>query len=540
MSSAILARHLGETLRLNRNGPIFWPALRSFLSVLLPLATLFQLDRMDLVAGAVFGGLTSVYCRSEPSRHQIRSLAVVAAGMVVAVALGDLIALWGLPSGRQQLVAVVGTAVVGAVATAATTAARVGAPGGLIFAFATGACANLSLSPDELPAHLTVCALSGAFAWGVCSLGAVLAGLRPQRRAVAAALEATAAHLANPDLDGRHRAAVAIENARTRLPLVSARRRESTEYRELVRAVEVCEVLLGASRVARATVWSLRATAERVRTGQPLHPPGYARPDRPLGPGPPPSRWWAVREVLLATARPRRGTGTWLLPFAARVGTAALISGVAAQLLGLGHTYWAAVSAVSVLQATSTSRSVPRMLQRVAGTLGGVVLGMLLLSLHPRVWVIILLLAALQWAAEMTVTINYAFGLLFVTPVALLVGGMMSSAPPEELAASRLWTTLLGAAVAVLVARLAPHRAWLVRVRDALDRVRRLVELGGAAPRQQLRQALVELHDAYDTAAGEVPDEHLPTEELLRVSRRAYRLLDERDYPSPRPRETAG
>lgn len=44
----------------------------------------------------------------------------------------------------------------------------------------------------------------------------------------------------------------------------------------------------------------------------------------------------------------------------------------------------------------------------------------------------------------------------------------------------------------------------------------------------RLRAALVELHEAYDVAAGEVRSERLPTEQLLAVSHHAYEVLDGR------------
>ncbi|KGI80253.1 fusaric acid resistance protein [Actinopolyspora erythraea] len=526
MSSTILARHLRETVHLNRHGPIVWPAMRAFLSVLTPLLVLLWLDRLDLVAGAVFGALTSVYCRSEPYRNQTRSLAAVAAGMVVAVGVGDAIALADVAPWQHRLLVVTGTAVVGALATAATTAVKLGAPGGLIFSFATGACANLAITPAEVAPHLAVCAVSGAFAWIVCVTGAMFAGLRPQRRAVAAALEATAAYLSDrSDVLARHRSAVAVETAWARLALVGRRQRDTEEHSELIQTAEICEVLGASGRAASETVRSLRETATRIRAGESPGSPGYARQESAAVPALPPSRWHTIREVLLAAVRPGRGSGSWLWPFAARVGVAALLAGLLADLLDIGHIYWAGVSAVSVLQATSTSRSVPRMLQRVAGTLGGVLIGLALLSTHPAVWVLILLLAALQWGAELTVTVNYAFGLLFATPVALLVSGLMTPDTPAQLASSRLWATLLGAAVAVLVAWLSPHGAWLARLRGSLARVRELTELPRSDP-ERLRKALIELHDAYETAAGEVPESQLPTEELLAVSRRAYKLLD--------------
>ena len=120
---------------------------------------------------------------------------------------------------------------------------------------------------------------------------------------------------------------------------------------------------------------------------------------------------------------------------------------------------------------------------------------------------------------------------LIVTPlsatVALLVSALGTTVPPHELVSDRLWATLLGAAIAVVVARVAPKGAWLDRVENALARVRDL----STAPRvdaPRLRAALVELHEAYDVAAGEVRSERLPTEQLLAVSHRAYEVLDGR------------
>ncbi|RCW44518.1 fusaric acid resistance family protein [Halopolyspora algeriensis] len=522
----MLTRHLRETFRLRKGGPLVWPAIRAFLSMLVPLTTLLQIGRLDLVAGAVFGALTSVHARSEPYRQQARTLAVVAVSMVLAVAIGDVIAVFAEGSVWHEPLALLATAVVGAVTTAAGTAVHLGAPGGLIFAFATGACAHLSLATTDLGPHISVTAVSAAFAWAVSTAGAVVSGLGPQRRAVAAALEATAAHLAaRPDLTTRHRAAAAVETAWNSVALVGRRHRDTAEHLDLVRAIETCEALLIPDHGAEVAIDDIRATATELRRGGRFHGLVPEGDSRPLVPPTPVSRWKVIREVLRAALRPGRHAGTWLRPFALRVGTAAFVAGAAANLLGIGHAYWAAVSAVSVLQATSTSRSVPRMLQRISGTVFGVLGGLGLLSAHPAPWMIIILLAVLQWGAEMTVLVNYAFGLFFATPVALLVSALASPAGPGELVLHRLWATLLGAAIAVGVAWLLPNRAWLSRVQRALARVR---ELSAADPIQpdRLRSALVELHEAYDVADGEVRRAKLPTEELLDISHRAYVLLD--------------
>ncbi|MBA8826535.1 hypothetical protein FHX42_003911 [Saccharopolyspora lacisalsi] len=529
----MLTRDLRQTFHVRKRGPLAWPAARAFLSMLVPLVLLLQLDRLDLVAGAVFGALTSVYARSEPYRQQTRTLAAVAVSMVLAVAIGDVIAVFGSGHAWHEPVALLATAAVGAVTTAAGTAVKLGAPGGLIFAFATGACAHLSLSSADLGPHLATAAISAAFAWAVSSAGAVVTGLNPQFRTVSAALEATAVHLAaRPDLTTRHRASVAVENAWNSVALVGRKHRDGRPHLDLVRATETCEALLSPEHATSVTAEEVRATADDLRRGRGFRDLVLAGRDSPVVPAPT-SRWQVAREVIGAALAPGRRAGTWLVPYALRVGVAAFIAGVVANLLGIGHAYWAAVSAVSVLQATSTSSSVPRMVQRGIGTLVGVLVGLSLLTADPAPWVIILLMAGLQWGAEMTVLINYSFGLLFATPVALLVSALATPMPPGELATDRLWSTLLGAAIAVAVAWMLPNRAWLARVHRALVRVR---ELSAADPIQpiRLRNALIELHEAYDVAEGEVRDSKLPTEELLDVSHRAYVLLDGAPPPTRR------
>lgn len=539
MPETVLTRNLRESFRLRRIEAFAWPAARAFLSMLVPLVVLLSIGHLDLVAGAVFGGLISVYCRDEPYRQQARSLTVVAVTMVLAVLAGDLIAVFGAGSALHEPLALVVTAVVGAVTTAVATAVKIGAPGGLIFTFATGACAHLALPASALGWHVLVTALSAAFAWAVSVLGARAAGLSPQRRVVAQALEGTAAHLvARPDLDSRHNAVVALEQAWHSVALVPDRLRGSPEHLELVRAVETCEALLAGreaaadkARAGDARADDVRAAARELRRRgrcDGLLAGGRTDPGErasPVVPAMPPSRWYVIRDVLRAAVRPGRHARGWLVPYAARVGLAALLSGVVANVLGIGHAYWAEVSAVSILQATSTATSVPRMVQRVSGTVFGVLIALGLLSAHPAPWVIIVLLAVLQWGAEMTVMVNYAFALLFATPVALLVAGLASPAEPGELVLSRLLATLLGAALAVAIAWLLPHRPWLARVRTALARVR---ELTGGEPvsSARLRRALVELHEAYEVAAGEVPRSQLPAEELRDLSNRAYDLLD--------------
>ncbi|WP_338603275.1 FUSC family protein [Saccharopolyspora sp. SCSIO 74807] len=523
MPTTVLTRNVSDAFRLRPGGPLAWPAGRALLSMAVPLGVLLAIGRLDLLPGAVFGALTSVHCRNEAHPRQARTLGVVAIGMVAAVTTGDLIAVFAGGQPWHEPIAMLATALAGAIGTVAATAVKIGPPGGLIFTFAVGACSHLPLQAAGLGAHFLTIVASTAFAWTVTVLGTAASGLNPQRRAVAAALDATADALADrADLALRHRAAVAVETAWNGVALVGRRQRDTGPHRDLVRAVENCEALLSPDAPA-VQVHEVRTAAREVRAGRPFAEP-HGRESAPAVPPTPVSRWWIIRDVLRAALLPHR-VKSWLMPYAARVVLAALLAGVAAGLLGIEQTYWAAVSAVSILQATSTAGSVPRMLQRVCGTVLGVLVAVAVLHAGPPVWVLVVLLAVLQWGAEMTVTVNYAFGLLFATPVALLVSALGTASDPGVLGWNRFWATLLGAAIAVAVAWALPNRAWLSRVQAALTRVRRLSESRPLQP-ARLRSALVELHEAHDVAAGEVRPSELPTEELLELSHRAYALLD--------------
>jgi uncharacterized membrane protein YccC len=90
------------------------------------------------------------------------------------------------------------------------------------------------------------------------------------------------------------------------------------------------------------------------------------------------------------------------------------------------------------------------------GTILGVGVAALVLSLHlVHVWAV-LLIAALQVLAELFVARNYAFALLFITPLALMMGKMVHASPEGQLVLDRLLETVLGALVAVVVLLLVP------------------------------------------------------------------------------------
>lgn len=140
------------------------------------------------------------------------------------------------------------------------------------------------------------------------------------------------------------------------------------------------------------------------------------------------------------------------LTAALRSTTGAAIAVFVSHYFGADHPAWAAMGALAVIQGTHLHISMNRALQRMAGTVVGAILAWILLVQDPSVWPVIALIVLLQFATEMVIGFNYAFGQILVTPMALLMTqlGAPTGAGPE-MAPERVLDTLLGAGVGIAV-----------------------------------------------------------------------------------------
>jgi hypothetical protein len=140
------------------------------------------------------------------------------------------------------------------------------------------------------------------------------------------------------------------------------------------------------------------------------------------------------------------------VPAALTVGAGALLAGMAGLLLVGTHWYWAMVGAVAALGGAHVTARVVRGVQRLIGTLLGVLVAAGLLALHLPPLAVIVAAIALQAAAEMFVGRNYAIAMVFITPLALLMVELAAPTDPGLLLRDRVVDTLIGVAVGTLVA----------------------------------------------------------------------------------------
>jgi len=167
----------------------------------------------------------------------------------------------------------------------------------------------------------------------------------------------------------------------------------------------------------------------------------------------------AGRRGDLATPGPRGERGPVLLrAHAVPSGLAVLVAGSIATAAGTGHPYWAMVSAVVPLAARSRTAQVVRGVHRVVGTAAGLVVAGLLLALDPGGLVLVLLVIALQVAAELLVGRHYAVALVAITPLALLMVHLAAPTATRDLLVDRGVETVIGVLVGLGVAQLVSGR----------------------------------------------------------------------------------
>ena len=128
------------------------------------------------------------------------------------------------------------------------------------------------------------------------------------------------------------------------------------------------------------------------------------------------------------------------------------VAGAIPALIGIGHPYWAMVTAIAALSVPGGYNRVLRATHRFVGTMIGLGIGAIVLLFHPTGLAAIIVIIVLQAAAEFVVVRNYSLALAVLTPLVLVIGELGAPQPVGALIWQRGIETFIGVAVAVLIA----------------------------------------------------------------------------------------
>jgi len=134
--------------------------------------------------------------------------------------------------------------------------------------------------------------------------------------------------------------------------------------------------------------------------------------------------------------------------FGLSIGVALLV----AKLLQLDNPYWVPVSCLAVMQGVSAKHIGQRSFQRIVGTFLGLSLAWLLLKLHLPEWAICLVIVLMQFVVEMFITRNYAYAVIFITSLTLMLAefGSAIANRPNELVVARFTDIFIGSIVGAI------------------------------------------------------------------------------------------
>jgi Fusaric acid resistance protein-like len=192
------------------------------------------------------------------------------------------------------------------------------------------------------------------------------------------------------------------------------------EAGDIVPAVVVASL----SALFAVLVGNLGALVRRAR--HTVDPPG---PERPIGGAP---------------------SGAWL--YAIQSGLGVAVAGLVATGFGIGHPYWAMISAVVPLMAHDFGSQLVRGLHRMIGTFIGLGVAWLLLELDLPDAAVVVCVAAFQLITELLVGRNYALALISITPLALLIVHLAAPLLPiDDLLGDRALETAIGVTIGLLV-----------------------------------------------------------------------------------------
>ncbi|MET7516439.1 FUSC family protein [Streptomyces sp. NPDC005480] len=542
-------------------------AVRGALAMALVALPVAIAGRPGLSVYAMLGAFTTTFGRNLPYPRRARVLALVAVAMTACVGCGSALAAWVRPGagGWGAAVVVAATAVVAGLAKLACDATRLSGLGAVLLLFSFAVAANGSPTTADVLPQTGLAAAGAAVAWVLGVSGWLVHPDRPQRFAVARALRELAGLLTGPGGPGgdvrqaRHRTTVAVLQAYHSLGIAPPTQAQQAGRDGIfVRLTDLSWSLLINS--ARRPPEDPAATAEqllrqaRVLTERRRRPPallpglslpspaGRGSEDSPMtpmapatGPGQPVA--WRATELLMG----RRAGGpehrAVLAVPAVRMVLGTGIAGGLAVAGGLEHSYWASISAAAVLHSVNLRTTAQRAVQRTLGTVIGLLLALGVLATDPEPVALACVIVLLEFLLEYFVPRNYGLGVVFLTPLALLMTDLAAPTPAGELVADRVLGSVLGIVVGLVCALMLVHDHAALRVERALaactqasDQAERSLAEGSGhrlpEVQVQLVLAVVELRDADDAAAGELWPAGIDPAELAAAEQRAYFLLE--------------
>ncbi|WP_238885569.1 FUSC family protein [Clostridium sp. YIM B02551] len=228
--------------------------------------------------------------------------------------------------------------------------------------------------------------------------------------------------------------------------------------------------------------------------------------------------------------------------YAVRYGIVLSLSALIAHCFQFSRPYWITLSCASVMSGATIMATFHRAIQRSIGTIIGLMIAIIILSLQPQGYMIVIINMCLTAITELFIVKNYAVAALFITPNALLIAESSTQIHNfTYFASARIMDVIIGSMIGLIGTYLIGHHSASSRLRNLMVKLirsqsRMLVRLTTNKDgnnnentnwiKEKMNINLVNFQMAYNTALGEIPND----EKMLEMMWPAFFSLDRTSY----------
>jgi len=484
------------------------------------------------------GSFAYLYVFNEPYAQRAKKIFLAAAGLSLCVAVGTLAA-------PHPALVVAAVGLIGAACTFIFGVFGIPGPAAIFFVLSFIMTTSMPIDPTQAPLRGAVVFACGCFSWLVSMSGWIF---NPYGReisevkAVYSSLAEFGGAVGSADISiPRHRMVTALRESKETLATGYTPWKDSAIFNRLYQLNEQANRLFlqmldihfnKKGRLPEEFELEVREMEMKVRSGElikgdssTVEPP--ADVERP-----------SFKSSLV------RAADKDSIVFLNSVRYGAILSAATAVAFSFGFTrpYWITLSCASVMLGATIMSTFHRALQRSTGTLAGLIIANLILTLQPKGFLIVALNMALTMLTELFIVKNYAVATMFITPNALLIAENATKIHDiSYFASARITDILVGSAIGLIGTYLIGRKSASSRLPGLAGKLIRsqsrvLVRLaankGMGSPgsaiwmKEKMNVNLSNFRMAYNTALGEVPND----EELLEIMWPAYISLEHISY----------
>ncbi|WP_438348579.1 FUSC family protein [Paenibacillus sp. FA6] len=439
-----------------------------------------------LLAG--IGGLTYLYVFNIPYALRAKKLLFALLGMSLSVGLGTLLAPFSLASALT-------VGLIGAIATFVFGSLRIAGPAAIFFVLAFTMATGMPLDPALAPLRTGLVLLGGVLSWIIGMMGWFMNPHGPETIAVQQVYKDLAHYMDSIGTDdsnkARQRLVLSLKSAEDTLSAGYISWRSSDQYKRLL---------------------ILNDQANQIYMNQINRGIQISKPSLKTVFG----GSFDKNSIVFLTAT--------------RYGIVLTIAAIIAYSFDFNRSYWITLSCASVMSGSTIISTFHRAIQRSIGTILGVLIASIILSLHPEGLVIVIAIVALTALTELAIVVNYAIAALFITSNALLLAESTTQLHNTAfLASARITDVLIGSVIGLIgtlligkrqASSLLPHvmaktlRSEQQFLMMLFSEYRSNTDVQRSADRGKMRTNLTNLNIVYTTALGEIPSNTTALEAL--------------------------